>query len=267
MRTRHGNADKKQQADLSAQGIAVPRRLARVAAPTSTVGASQDESYTLRSALLAHDPKLHEIAETTLVLVQPEHPKPVAGIEAVQEALNRIATAGMALPRINFGEGDKFRGWFGPQTVDALRAFQRLAGIGVDAKIGDDTLRALDKALVSAGVGGPMATKPARQSLAASRPAVSAQTPPGTFVRTLRKVFNRGSPKAEFLQELVAWGKTAPDEIFVDKPGNKKDVYASVITELGPFGDITHRRACMLEVMRVLAGFESSWNWNEGVDT
>jgi hypothetical protein len=59
----------------------------------------------------------------------------------------------------------------------------------------------------------------------------------------------------------------APGEIFVDQPGNKKDVYASVITELGPFKDITHRKACMLEVMRVLAGFESSWDWTEGVDT
>ena len=70
------------------------------------------------------------------------------------------------------------------------------------------------------------------------------------------KVFTRGIPPLGFLQELVAWGKMAPDEIFVDQPGNEKDVYASVITELGPFEDITHRRACMLEVMRVLAGFE-----------
>ena len=63
----------------------------------------------------------------------------MAGIEAIQEALNRLAIAGVALPRIRFGAMDKFRGWFGPQTVDALRAFQRFAGIGVDAKIGDDT--------------------------------------------------------------------------------------------------------------------------------
>ena len=27
-----------------------------------------------------------------------------------------------------------------------------------------------------------------------------------------------------------------------------------------------HRRAALLEVMRVHAGFESSWDWNEGVD-
>ena len=225
------------------------------------------ESYTLRSALLANDPTLRQIALTSLVLVEPEHPKPVAGIDAVQEALNRLATAGMALPRINFGAGDKFRGWFGPQTVDALRAFQQLAGIGVDAKIGDDTLRALDNALVSAGVGGLMANKPARQRLAASAPAVGAAPPAEEFVKTLVKVPNRGNPPLGFLQELVAWGKTAANEIFVDKKTEEKDVYASVEKELGPFKGIPHRKASMLEVMRVLAGFESSWNWDTGRDT
>jgi peptidoglycan hydrolase-like protein with peptidoglycan-binding domain len=243
----------------------------RVATPTRAVAASEGESYTLRSALLANEPTLRQIAETSLVLVPPQHPKPVSGIEAIQEAINRLATAGMAVPRIRFGAGDKFRGWFGPQTAEALRAFQRLTGIDVDAKIGDDTLRALDNALVSAGVGGLMPGAPARQPkasrAAATKPAAGAPTPAGKFVRTLAKVFNRGNPKPEFLQELVAWGKTAPEAIFADQPGNEKDVYASVITELGPFEDITHRKACMLEVMRVLAGFESSWNWNEGVDT
>lgn len=249
-------------AKLGRGASAVPAAAIRTAAAASSDGGS----YTLRSALLANDPTLRQIAETSLVLVEPEQPKLVAGIEAIQEALNRLATAGVALPRIRFGPGDKHRGWFGPQTVDALRAFQRFAQIGVDAKIGDDTLRALDKALVSAGVGGPMATKPARQPMAASQPAVGALTPAGKFVKTLAQVFNRESPPLGFLQELVAWGKTAPDEIFVDQPGNQKDVYVSVITELGPFKDITHRKACMLEVMRVLAGFESSWKWDTGAD-
>ena len=157
----------------------------------------------------------------------------------------------------------------GPQTVDALRAFQRLAGIDVDAKIGDETLRALDKALVSRGVGGLMPV-PGRRTEGVmgggDQICCRAQTPAGKFVKTLAKVFNRGNPPLEFLQELVAWGKTAPDTIFADQPGKEKDVYASVTEELGPFGDITHRKACMLEVMRVLAGFESSWKWNEGSD-
>jgi peptidoglycan hydrolase-like protein with peptidoglycan-binding domain len=241
------------------------------ASPARAAAVVDGESYTLRSALLGNDPTLRQIAETNLVLVPPQHPKPVAGIEAVQEAINRLAMVGVAVPRISFGPDDKHRGWFGPQTVAALKALQQFAKIDVDAKIGDDTLRALDNALVSAGVGGLMPVAPAGQPKAsragANKPAAGAPTPAGKFVRTLAKVFNRGNPKPEFLQELVAWGRTAPEAIFADQPGNEKDVYASVITELGPFEDITHRKACMLEVMRVLAGFESSWNWNEGIDT
>ena len=246
---------------------------ARAAAiPTAAAAASDGESYTLRSALLANDQTLREIAETSLVLVQPEQPKLVAGIEAVQEAINRLATAGVgALRRISFGAGDKHRGWFGPQTVAALKAFQRFKGIGVDAKIGDDTLRALDNALVSAGLGDPMPGAPAGQPkasrAAAKKRAAGAPTPAGKFVKTLVKVLNRGIPSPEFLQELVAWGKTASQDIFKDKETEEKDVYASVKRELGPYGDLIHRKACMLEVMRVLAGFESSWKWNTGRDT
>jgi hypothetical protein len=85
------------------------------------------------------------------------------------------------------------------------------------------------------------------------------------FTAAKQHVFNRGVAPDDFLNQLVAWGKTAPEAIFADQPGNEKDIYASVTEELGPFGDILHRKACMLEVMRVLAGFESSWNWNEGI--
>jgi peptidoglycan hydrolase-like protein with peptidoglycan-binding domain len=243
----------------------------RVATRIKLAAAVDGESYTLRSALLANDPTLLRIAETSLVLVPPQHPEPVSGIEVIQEAINRLATAGMALPRISFGAGDKFRGWFGPQTTNALRAFQRLAGIDVDAKIGDHTLRALDDALVSANVGGLMPGAPVRQPkaspMAAKKSAPAAPTPAGKFVKTRVKVLNRGIPPVEFLQELVAWGKTASEEIFADKETKEKDVYASVKKELGPFNNILDRKAGMLEVMRVLAGFESSWKWNTGRDT
>lgn len=78
------------------------------------------------------------------------------------------------------------------------------------------------------------------------------------------KVFNRGIPPDSFLQELISWGKTAPDEIFA--PNANHDVYSNVVSVLGPWQGPEHRRAAMLEVMRVLAGFESSWHWNEGRD-
>jgi hypothetical protein len=81
---------------------------------------------------------------------------------------------------------------------------------------------------------------------------------------TKQHVLNRGVPPNHFLDELVAWGRIAPDEIFF--PNSLRDVYSSVFGALGPWRDLRHRRAVMLEVMRVLAGFESSWNWNEGRD-
>lgn len=85
------------------------------------------------------------------------------------------------------------------------------------------------------------------------------------FHATKQKVLNRGIPPDPFLDELVAWGKTAPDEIFA--PNLHADIYSNVVGTLGPWQDVRHRRAAMLEVMRVLAGFESSWDWNAGVDT
>jgi hypothetical protein len=85
------------------------------------------------------------------------------------------------------------------------------------------------------------------------------------YKATKQRVHNRGVPPDGFLDQLVAWGKTAPDDIFLRN--GAKDIYSSVFHSLGPWRDLRHRRCAMLEVMRVLAGFESSWNWNEGRDT
>ncbi len=86
------------------------------------------------------------------------------------------------------------------------------------------------------------------------------------FNATKVLVKNRGVPPDSFLTELIVWGKKAPVVLF-EPNENPADVYASIKPVLGPWEDNTQRRAVMLEVMRVLAGFESSWNWNEGVDT
>lgn len=85
-----------------------------------------------------------------------------------------------------------------------------------------------------------------------------------TFSATKAEVANRGVPSDSFLAELVAWGKTAPETFFAPNP--HFDIYSKARTELGPWESAMHRRAVMMEVMRVLAGFESSWDWSEGVD-
>lgn len=78
------------------------------------------------------------------------------------------------------------------------------------------------------------------------------------------RVSNRGMPPDSFLDELIAWAKTAPGIIFAvnDRP----DVYGNVKAVLGPWKNLLHRKAVMCEVLRVLAGLESSWRWNEGRD-
>lgn len=86
------------------------------------------------------------------------------------------------------------------------------------------------------------------------------------FIATKAKVLTRGTPPDDFLLEMILWGRQAPDRIFeVNQEPN--DVYSSVKPFVGPYTSIEQRRAVMLEIMRVLAGFESSWKWNEGVDT
>lgn len=85
------------------------------------------------------------------------------------------------------------------------------------------------------------------------------------FQKTKARVLNRGQPPDSFLEELVLWGRDASDEIFAPNT-NPGDIYAFLSPILGPWENLLHRRAAMLEAMRVHAGFESSWNWNEGVD-
>lgn len=87
----------------------------------------------------------------------------------------------------------------------------------------------------------------------------------GHFVACKQKVHNRGRPPDSFLDELVAWGRSAPAEVFAKN--DKFDIYSSVVKQLGPWQGELHRRAVMLEALRVLGGFESSWDWKAGVDT
>jgi len=88
---------------------------------------------------------------------------------------------------------------------------------------------------------------------------------PNQFVACKQKVSNRGTPPDAFLEELVEWGRSAPDEVF-DK-NDAFDIYSSIASTLGPWRGPLHRRAVMLEALRVLAGFESSWKWDAGRDT
>lgn len=95
---------------------------------------------------------------------------------------------------------------------------------------------------------------------------------------TKARVSNRGVPPDSFLEELIAWAKTAPPFIFA--PNNVAvDIFTVIKSRLATragvdFSDtpilrwnsLQHRKAALTEAMRVHAGLESSWDWNEGVD-
>jgi len=100
---------------------------------------------------------------------------------------------------------------------------------------------------------------------AEAAPRVETGRKPMTFNAT-RQPVKGDRPPIGFLEELVAWAGSAADEIFAPNASFHDDIYDSVSPQLGPCEGIAHRRAVMLEVLRVLAGIESNWNWNDGVD-
>lgn len=98
-----------------------------------------------------------------------------------------------------------------------------------------------------------------------------------TYTACLATVFNRGKPTPAFLDELIAWARTAPDDIFA--PNNVpvdiftviKSHLATIVSENSAgrvyrWDSLLHRKAALCEAMRVHAGMEASWKWNEGVD-
>jgi hypothetical protein len=84
------------------------------------------------------------------------------------------------------------------------------------------------------------------------------------FVACKSAVYNRGVPPESFLNEIIDWARQAPDEIFM--PNQVHDIYSNIVEDLGPWKSLLHRKAAMLEVLRVLGGFESSWNWTADID-
>lgn len=90
---------------------------------------------------------------------------------------------------------------------------------------------------------------------------------PAFFYKVANRITEKSTPRLEaFLPELIRWARTAPDEIFTPNT-NRRDVYSSIYNRLGPWDSLKHRKAVMCEVLRVLGGFESAWDWNCGRDT
>lgn len=93
----------------------------------------------------------------------------------------------------------------------------------------------------------------------------------------LAPVFNRGRPTPPFLDEMLDWALTAPDEIFAPNPVPVeiftviKSHLATIIGEnsagrIYKWDSLLHRKGGLCEAMRVHAMMESSGNWREDVD-
>ncbi len=86
---------------------------------------------------------------------------------------------------------------------------------------------------------------------------------------TLQKVHNRGIPNRLFIEEMVNWAKTAPNEIFAPN-SVEVEIFTRIkpaLSNNGKWDSLLHRKAAMLEGMRCLSMFESSQKWTTGRDT
>jgi peptidoglycan hydrolase-like protein with peptidoglycan-binding domain len=100
----------------------------------------------LRSAAFAGNADVETIAAGHRVLRTSG--QPTAGVGVLQDALNRLADAGMGDYRIDLDAANKFRGYFGQRTERAVLAFQRENRLREDGVVGESTIRALDEALL-----------------------------------------------------------------------------------------------------------------------
>ena len=87
-----------------------------------------------------------------------------------------------------------------------------------------------------------------------------------TYIACHKAVSNQhGNPPNSFLDQLIDAINPLPDEVF--EKNDNHDIYSVMLGSLGPYNGLLHRKAVMCEVLRIQAGFESDWHWNEGVDT
>lgn len=81
---------------------------------------------------------------------------------------------------------------------------------------------------------------------------------------TTAVLYKRSAPPVAFLDESVLWAKFAGDDVFM--PNDSNDIYAKYAPVVGRWTSLPQRKAGMMEMLRVLAGYECSWSWQAGVD-
>ena len=131
----------------------------------------------LRSKLLSGDPTAEAVAEGHLTL-QPTGERTL-GAGIVQDALNQLAVGNPAFT-IDLGQGGRYRGFYGPKTVDAVSAFQTAKNLPTTGTVDAATISALDaELLVGIPVPVPIPIAAPAISTAALKPKANAK-PTGT---------------------------------------------------------------------------------------
>jgi hypothetical protein len=59
-----------------------------------------------------------------------------------------------------------------------------------------------------------------------------------TFVACKSTVHNRGKPPESFLNEIIDWARSAPEEIF--QHNELHDIYSDVVADLGPWQSLEY---------------------------
>jgi hypothetical protein len=78
------------------------------------------------------------------------------------------------------------------------------------------------------------------------------------------KVHNRGTIPKWFIDDVIAVANKTPDWVFAENSND--DIYSSIKPQLGPWKSLRHRKAAMVNVVLVAAGFESSWDYGADRD-
>src|SRR4051812_5246706 len=121
-------------------------------------------------------------------------------ITAVQQAVG-VGADGVAGPKTQAAIATKLN------TTNSAAAIQTAVGVDADGVLGPKSWQAIFDKIVGADPQAPAAPP-------AAAPAA------GQFKAIKQKVVGRGVPPDSYLNELIAWGRSAPDEIFASNNAN-----------------------------------------------
>ena len=144
--------DDPQNFDLDAWSDAVSRHLAEL-----TTASPQPVAWLLKSDALKSEPTLEAVASGHSRLI-PSQTRSTA-VARVQRTLNLLAQTTPAYG-IDLGEGDRFAGFYGSKTSQAVSAFQRAHGFAICGEVGSATILALDTSCLAHETGANAVANP-----------------------------------------------------------------------------------------------------------